>query len=56
MRKMWRLWAKAPGEKASENDKEADKIAMIRTIMFLIAVFYGFITNTMIMIGIIHQW
>lgn len=56
MKKTWRLWAKALGEKASEDDKEADKIAIIRTIMFLVAVFYGFITNTMIMIGIWHHW
>ena len=56
MKSIWRLWAKSLGEKASDDDREADKIALIRTIIFLIAIIYGFITNTMIMIGIIHQW
>ena len=56
MRKIWRLWAKALGEKSGQNNEEADKVAMIRTLMFLIAVLYGFITNTVIMIGVIHQW
>ena len=56
MRKIWRLWAKALGEKSGQNNKEADKVAMIRTVMFLIAVLYGFITNTVIMMGVIHQW
>lgn len=37
MKKLWRLWAKALGSKASENDKEADRIAWIRTIIVLFA-------------------
>ena len=56
MKTIWRLWAKSIGEKASEDDKEADKIAIIRTIIFFIAILYGFITNTMIMLGIFHHW
>jgi hypothetical protein len=31
--KIWRLWAKALGEKASTDDNEADKIATIRSII-----------------------
>jgi hypothetical protein len=31
----WRLLAKSLGEKASKCDKEADKVALIRLIMFL---------------------
>ena len=34
---MWRLWAKALGEKIGE-DEEADKVALIRTIIVLQAV------------------
>lgn len=49
---MWRLWAKALGEKASSNDREADKIAIIRT---LIVIFY-IITNAFIIAGIIRHW
>jgi hypothetical protein len=32
---MWRLWAKALGEKTGNNDDEADKIACIRTAIVL---------------------
>jgi hypothetical protein len=35
MKELWRLWAKAIGEKADEDDREADKIALIRTVIFL---------------------
>ena len=52
---MWRLWAKALGEKTGANDKEADVIAIIRTIMFFFIV-YGAITNTFIIAGILHHW
>lgn len=41
---MWRLWAKAIGEKEGRTDKEADKIAIIRTlIMIQLVVTNGFI-------------
>lgn len=34
MKKLWRLWALSLGEKASERDHEADKVAIIRTLIF----------------------
>jgi hypothetical protein len=49
---MWRLWAKALGEKASKDDSEADKIALIRS---LIVSFY-IITNLFIIAGVIRHW
>ena len=49
---LWRLWAKALGEKASECDRESDKIAMIRTIV----VGVNFITCLFIIAGIIRHW
>lgn len=49
---MWRLWAKALGEKASSNDYEADKVAIVRT---LIVLFY-IITNAVIIAGVIRHW
>ena len=49
---MWRLWAKALGEKASPNNEEADKIALIRTIILLVYL----ITNLFIVAGVIHHW
>jgi len=49
---MWRLWAKALGEKASDNDCEADRIAVIRTIIVLSYI----ITNLFIVAGVIRHW
>ena len=33
---IWRLWAKALGEKASKDNKEADKVAFIRTLFIIL--------------------
>jgi hypothetical protein len=49
---MWRLWAKALGEKASTDNNEADKIAIIRTAVILCYV----ITNLFIIAGVIRHW
>ena len=48
----WRLLAKALGEKAGKNDREADKIALIRLTMFLSI----FITNCFIVANAIRHW
>jgi len=52
MRKIWRLWAKALGEKVSDNDEEADRVAVIRSLI----IFSYIITNMFIIAGIIHHW
>lgn len=52
MSKLWRLWAKAIGEKASENDREADIVAIIRTLILLSYL----ITNAFIIAGVIRHW
>jgi hypothetical protein len=44
---MWRLWAKALGEKAGLSDTEADKVAKIRTALIV----YTMITNTFIIVA-----
>ena len=49
---MWRIWAKALGEKSGNNNTEADKIAIIRTCIIL---FY-LVTNLFIIAGVIHHW
>ena len=49
--RLWRLWAKALGEKIG-NNKEADQIAMLRTLVIIQAV----ITNILISINIIIHW
>jgi len=52
MNKLWRLWAKALGEKASPCDHESDKVAWVRTVLVLQA----FITNFFIIANAIHHW
>jgi hypothetical protein len=49
---VWRWWSKALGEKASKCDKESDKIAIIRTFIFLTYL----ITNTFIVAGVVRHW
>ena len=48
----WRWWAKALGEKASKCDRESDRIAIIRTIIFATYL----ITNIFIVAGVIRHW
>jgi len=50
--RLWRLWAKALGEKASECDRESDKVTVIRTIVIGV----NFITCLFIIAGIIRHW
>jgi len=49
---MWRLWAKALGEKQGKDDKEADRVALIRTCIVLCYI----ITNIFIIAGVIRHW
>jgi hypothetical protein len=49
---MWRLWAKALGEKASDVNREADHVALLRTIIVLSYI----ITNLFIVAGVIRHW
>lgn len=49
---MWRLWAKSLGEKTGENDEEADKVAVIRTLVVLAYL----VTNAFIVAGVIRHW
>ena len=48
----WRWWAKALGETASKCDKESDKIAYVRTFIFLTYL----ITNAFIVAGVVRHW
>lgn len=49
---MWRLIAKALGEKAGSTDSEANKIAAIR--LFIVASYIT--TNIFIVAGVIRHW
>ncbi len=48
----WRWWVKALGEKASKCDKESDRVAIIRTVIFATYL----ITNCFIIAGVIRHW
>jgi hypothetical protein len=48
----WRWWAKALGEKASKCDKESDRVALIRTVIFATYL----MTNCFIVAGVIRHW
>jgi hypothetical protein len=50
--KLWRLWCKALGKKALDNDREADYVAGIRTIIFI----SYFATNLFIVAGVVRHW
>ena len=52
MRKLWRLWAKALGEKSGRTVQEADVVAIFRTAIILCYV----ITNVFIIAGVIRHW
>jgi hypothetical protein len=51
-KRVWRLWAKALGEKASDLNHEADRVATIRTLIFVSYL----ITNVFIVAGVIRHW
>jgi len=52
MKRLWKLWAKALGEKSGDTDSEADQIAIIRTIIVSCYI----ITNLFILSGVIRHW
>jgi hypothetical protein len=52
LKNSWRWWAKALGEKASKCNKESDKVAVIRTVIFATYL----ITNCFIVAGVIRHW
>lgn len=52
MRKLWRIWAKALGDKAGATRQEADMVALVRTVIILIYL----VTNIFIIAGVIRHW
>ena len=49
---LWRLWAKALGEKDGRTDREADIIASIRTIILICYM----VTNVAIVANALRHW
>jgi hypothetical protein len=52
MKQLWRIWAKALGEKSGATDREADMIAFVRSCIVLCYI----ITNCVIVAGVIRHW
>jgi len=52
MKKIWKIWAKALGEKTGATDTEADIVALVRTLIVLVYI----ITNFFIVSGVIRHW
>jgi hypothetical protein len=51
-KRLWRSWAKALGEKASDCDREADRVAVLRSIIAGI----NLVTCLFIIAGILRHW
>ena len=52
MKHFWYIWSKAMGEKAHEDDRIADQVAVIKSFIVIIYL----ITNFFIVAGIIRHW
>ena len=50
--KLWRLWAKSLGDKASDDSNDADAVAIMRTIVVLV----NFFTCFFIISGVLRHW
>ena len=50
--KVWRVWAKALGEKSGKDDREADTVAWIRTLIFVSYL----VTNVAIVANAVRHW
>ena len=48
----WRIWAKALGAKEGKNDREADTVAIIRTVIFVSYM----VTNVAIVANAVRHW
>ena len=49
---MWRLWSYALGRKEGRSDRDADIVALIRTVILLMYM----TTNCFIIAGVIRHW
>ena len=52
LKRYWKIWAKALGEKAFQENRDADKVAIIRTVIVLV----NFVTCFFIMANTIRHW
>ena len=52
MKGFWKLWAMSLGQKATENESDADTVAMIRSVIVGINI----LSAILLIINIIHKW
>lgn len=52
MKRFWRTWARALGEKVGEDSKRADRVALVRTCI----VIYAITVDTFILLNILKNW
>jgi len=50
--RVWRVWAKALGDKVGNTDKEADAVAIARSVIVLI----NLVCALFIIANIVHKW
>ena len=50
--RVWRVWAKALGDKVGNTDKEADAVAITRSVIVLI----NLVCALFIIANIVHKW
>ena len=49
---LWHLWSLSLGDKAHKNDKMADRVSLVRTVIFTTYL----VTNIFIVAGVIRHW
>ena len=49
---LWKIWAKALGQKADDDNRVSDHVAIIRSII----IFLYMLTNAFIIAGVIRHW
>lgn len=52
LKQFWKYWANALGAKAGNTNREADIVAVIRTLILFLYMF----TNMVIVLGVWRQW
>ena len=52
MERFWKLWAMSLGQKATEDKRDADTVAMIRSIIVAI----NLLSAILLIINVIHKW
>ena len=52
LKSLWHLWSLSLGDKAHKNDAMADRVSLVRTVIFTTYL----VTNLFIVAGVIRHW